>query len=424
MATLKFYLKRPKDKNGELKKTPVPINLKFTINRDNRFELSTGEQIPATQWLPEKQQAKSSYKGSIELNLTLSRISTDIIQLWRDNKTLSLSELKEMASNVVKFGNPIQKKSHTLTAFVQDFIKRCEEGKIKRKPGTVQVYRSTLDHLLNFAEKKQIDLTFEAVDREFYESLLQYLWDDEGHEDNTVGKIIKTLKFFLREAWEADLHTNLSFKKKWFSVLSADVDEIYLNSDEILKIYNLDLSRNKALEESRDLFIFDCWVGVRYSDLAIIRPEHIQERYNGKLLRIVTTKTGEDVVIPFHQLADSIYQKYGRSLPKIASNPEFNAHLKEIARIAGLTEKVQRRSTIRGVKSFEWLAKWETVVAHTARRSFATNCYKMGIPTRSIMAVTGHKTEKSFLKYIRITKEEHAEIMLQHFNANPLMKIA
>ena len=61
------------------------------------------------------------------------------------------------------------------------------------------------------------------------------------------------------------------------------------------------------------------------------------------------------------------------------------------------------------------MSKWEMVSSHTARRSFATNEYLNGTSTLTIMAVTGHRTEKAFLKYIKVSKKEEAERMKQHW---------
>jgi hypothetical protein len=55
--------------------------------------------------------------------------------------------------------------------------------------------------------------------------------------------------------------------------------------------------------------------------------------------------------------------------------------------------------------------KWEMVMTHTARRSFCTNMYLRGIPTPTIMAISGHRTEKNFYKYIKADGMEHARIM-------------
>jgi integrase len=55
--------------------------------------------------------------------------------------------------------------------------------------------------------------------------------------------------------------------------------------------------------------------------------------------------------------------------------------------------------------------RYELLCSHTARRTFATNEYKAGTPAISIMAITGHKTEKDFLKYIKLNSKEHAQIV-------------
>jgi mannosyltransferase OCH1-like enzyme len=56
------------------------------------------------------------------------------------------------------------------------------------------------------------------------------------------------------------------------------------------------------------------------------------------------------------------------------------------------------------------------------RRSFATNVYIAGMPTITIMAITGHKTEKAFLRYIKLTPKEHAKVMQLHWTKRQEMK--
>jgi integrase len=60
------------------------------------------------------------------------------------------------------------------------------------------------------------------------------------------------------------------------------------------------------------------------------------------------------------------------------------------------------------------MPKFKFISTHTARRSFATNLYIADIPAISIMKITGHKTERSFMYYIRISQEENADKLLTH----------
>ena len=89
-------------------------------------------------------------------------------------------------------------------------------------------------------------------------------------------------------------------------------------------------------------------------------------------------------------------------------------YLKEICEAAGLDSPTKIGITRGGKLSHEINKKFELVCTHTARRSFATNAFLMDIPTISIMKITGHRTEKSFMKYIRISQEENANKLLTH----------
>ncbi|MBK6894080.1 MAG: tyrosine-type recombinase/integrase [Flavobacteriales bacterium] len=79
--------------------------------------------------------------------------------------------------------------------------------------------------------------------------------------------------------------------------------------------------------------------------------------------------------------------------------------------VPALQVKTMEGRTKGGIRREVAKYKWERVTTHTARRSFASNCYRDGIPARTIMAVTGHTTEQAFMRYIRLTNDEHADIM-------------
>ena len=127
-------------------------------------------------------------------------------------------------------------------------------------------------------------------------------------------------------------------------------------------------------------------------------------------IKMMTKKTGELVIIPCNPVILDIFNKYkatGNLLPRAISNQNFNDYIKEVCKLASLTEK-GRLST----RPKEPLA--ELVSSHTARRSFATNHYLQGFPTIDLMKITGHKSERSFLKYIRVSKLDTARRFNEH----------
>ena len=86
----------------------------------------------------------------------------------------------------------------------------------------------------------------------------------------------------------------------------------------------------------------------------------------------------------------------------------MNDYLKEIGKKAKLTEPVQTVITMGGKRITETKPKYKLITTHSARRSMASNLFMSGVPAIQIMKLTGHKTERSFLKYIRVSPEENA----------------
>ena len=102
----------------------------------------------------------------------------------------------------------------------------------------------------------------------------------------------------------------------------------------------------------------------------------------------------------------------------------MNVYLKEVGKVASIDETVKISKTKGGLRVDRNHKKHELITVHTARRSFATNMYLADVPTISIMKITGHRTEKSFLKYIRISQEDNANKLLNYPFFNSEMKIA
>jgi integrase len=160
------------------------------------------------------------------------------------------------------------------------------------------------------------------------------------------------------------------------------------------------------------LFIIGCYTGLRFSDLSQLRKENIIK--GGHMAKISTIKTGEMVMIPLKGIVKTILNKYEGIVPEALSNQKMNEYLKEVGELAKLNESILITSTKGGKRSTETFKKFELITTHTARRSFASNAYLSGVPTISIMKITGHRTEKSFLKYIKISQEDNANKLIAH----------
>jgi len=306
-----------------------------------------------------------------------------------------------------------------LFTFIQKVIddslsgeRTTDDGK-KISYSTAKVYKTALNHLKRFQEVYHRKIDFDTVDLDFYDDFVNF-FNGDNYATNTIGNQIKNLKMFMRAALEKKLHTNIDFQNRKFKKLAEQTDSIYLNDDEILEIYKLDLSGNPSREKTRDLFLVGCYTGLRFSDYHQITPEHIKKNSKGTFLQVKTHKTGELVVIPMNWVLEELTEKYKGHFPKGFTNEELNRELKEIGKEAEIKEKVSLSKTKGGLRVDTTDFKYDLITTHTARRSFATNMYLAGIPTISIMKITGHRTEKSFLQYIKISQEDNAYKLLEH----------
>lgn len=302
--------------------------------------------------------------------------------------------------------------------FYDDFINNSE-NRINPNTGkkisirTIQRYITTYKILKEYEKESGTALTFSSLDFPTLKDFLEWLSISKEYRKNTVAKHWETLKSILINATNEKLNVNLDFKNPTLKAGREQPDTIYLNDIELQKISNLDLSQNLKLEKVRDLFLIASYTGLRFSDFTAIEPHHIGKDF----LTIKQFKTGQSVSIPIHPTVRNLFKKYNQQRNiKTISNQKFNEYIKEVCRLAGITEIVETQTTKGGKVVKETIPKFLLVSSHTGRRTLATNLYKKGVPIQSIMAITGHRTEKAFRTYIRLSNIEHAEIIKNVWN--------
>jgi integrase len=234
---------------------------------------------------------------------------------------------------------------------------------------------------------------------------------------NTIGKHIGTIKLFMNEAIERGRTSHRGHLDKRFIKPSETVDSIYLTDAELMLMYELDLSDNPRLERVRDSFVFHATqTALRPIDWHRIKTGDIYSNAEGDIfLRNVSVKTRIEIIAPIHGIGLKILKKYHgitkNGLPPLISDQKANLYIKEVAKLLPeLNVEVEFQSTEKKQSHSKY--KWEYIENRTARRSFATNLVKFGkLTTRQIMLITGHRTEDSFLKYLKLTTQENAELV-------------
>lgn len=424
MATVKFYLTRPKsDKptaifflmnygaytilpDGKKKYLPLKYYTNETILPDG-WDAKLGAPIAPT--AKNRRMNAGEYK---ELKAALDNIEVtakDVLRRLKNDGIQPTNELltKEL-DKIIKGYKEVEpdKDIQDLLCFIKSFIEKTD-----KKPNTVKCYKQTAREIEGYITLTGKRLRFENVNLDFYLSFVDYL-TNKRYSPNTIGARIKDLKMFMNEAYERNLHSNMDFKKKRFSKPKEETTAIYLNSDELEKIYACNLGNNPKLDKIRDLFLIGCCTGLRFSDLSLLSADNINS-VDGTIT-VKTVKTGKTVIIPLHTVVREILEKYENELPKVPSNQKFNDYIKDVAKIAEINEPIRLQKTKGSFNYMETEPKYNLVTSHTARRSFATNAYLAGLRPISIMKITGHKTESSFMKYIKVSDKENAIQLRSH----------
>ena len=405
-----FYLK-PVGKDGL-----CLIYLQFWV-KDKKLHFSFGEKIKPSEWSYKKQRGKNvnglTNDGQHSLNELLENLRDVLMDGFKKEKVNGLPTVNKLKSYLIEFMNQNTGKEDRPAFW--SLIDRFINGEIKfrgrnKSKSSLNNYRAVKKHLKGFEIKKKYPLNFEAITLDFFYKYTTYLNDELKLSPNTVAKDISILKVFMGEAIDLKLTNNLEYLHKKFTASEEETDAVYLTEQEIINLYRFDLSKSKKLEQVRDLFVFGSFVGLRFSDYSDIKTENIVKIDGDYFIKVRTKKTGDVVIIPCNPIVLEIFQKYDHmpnKLPKSLSNQKFNDYIKDSLMEAKFDE-IGRLATKPS------LPLYECVSSHTARRSFATNYYLQGFPTIDLMKITGHKTEKAFLKYIRVSKLDSAKRLSIH----------
>jgi len=394
---------------------------------NQKIVISIKEKVHPKNWDGKNQKMKNlrNLFESPEFNARLMELKSIVNKEYlkylndHDQEIPSPFEFKEIVKSKI-YNDEVVRKTDFF-GFVEQFI-RDSETRINPDTGqtisyrTIQKYKTVQRVLKEFSSKYKGQIDFHTIDLSFYKEFNKYL-QGMDFSTNNIGKYIETLKTFLNFARDLGYNVHHDSRSLRFRVPEEESESIYLNEEELDLIYQLDLSKILRLERVRDIFIIGCWTGLRISDYDQINKRNIIEG----MFHITTYKTKEKIVIPLHPIVPMIMEKYNWEMPGILSFQKLNDYLKEIGELAGIKETFEKNITKGGVRKSFPKPKYKYISSHVARRSFATNLYKSGFPSISIMKITGHKTEKAFLKYIKVTPKEHAKLLADHWK-NLLLK--
>lgn len=401
------------------------IYLQYCYSATSRTLLNTEIAIPAQFWDSQKEAISKnlplSYGNYEHLNDSLTemlRSVEDIIKLAEkqniENKGIFVKEafkpgVKVAEVNVQNTEASAKAKGADLYVEFDRYI-TSKEKKVSK--ATLTVFKNVKEHLEAYQVFRKEKITFKSFDYNFYDGFVDFLTFDYqlprkliptfGLKTNTIGKTIKQLRIFLKDRMRRKIIAPIDLTD--FKIPEEETDAIYLTHEEIHKIFTCDLSDYQHLEEYRKLFVLACLTGLRFSDFSSLRPEDLRNN----LLYKKQNKSDHWVIIPLRSEAKEIFtEQFKETLPQL-TNAEFNRHIKTIGKLAGITNLITFSFKKGNKDVIETKPKYEWITTHTGRRSFCTNEFLAGTPVKLIMKISGHKKEKDFYRYIRISPEEAA----------------
>lgn len=390
---VKLYLAKRPSQNGEC------AVYCYVREYNETLALNTGQRVKSELWDSELQRANprltrnNIIKGQLKsLNHFLNSYESKIFDIERVIRSKQPDTGFSIIAEAIK--RQFDKKKDGLFDIYNDFLK------IKRqevsKPA-IQKFQRIKSLLQEYQKYFHETLTFDKITPVFFSKFYAYLVENKSMLNNTANKNIQFLKTFLIWANNNGYTDNSSYKV--FKAKSESNEVIYLTEPELMKLYNLQLTEER-LERVRDIFVFQCFTGVRYSDIQNISREDIKN----STWNVRTQKTHQIIEIPLNSYALSIlarYNEYPKPLPVI-SNQKMNTYLKELCKLAGIDESI-RTIKYKGSERIEAsYKKYEVIGTHTARRTFVSLSLQKGMKPENIMAITGHTTYRMMQKYLKI----------------------
>lgn len=418
-----FYLR---DKNAA-KKTLIFLFYKFNSKLESRLKYSIGEFVEPKYWNLKRERAKvtAAHPEYAELNSRLDDILGKVSEIKNKYPNIDIESFKTMLD--IELGREVAKPENgppTFFEFIDSYIK-TEKGRVNSTL-TWKKYQTIYNHLVQYCLDKNLkELNYEDIDISFFASFTDWCYSEPRNQSqNTVSKAFEVIKKFLKlsskmyyedeDGKKQPYHNNKIFLDDDFNVGRVDTSKHPLHFDEIMQLYNYDLSQNQRLDRVRDLFLVSCLSGLRFSDFSRLQPQHIFED-DGQLYIRMFTKKGDsqkkdnEVVIPCFPELKAILTKYNFNIPAGISNQKMNEYLKELGKLVGLNRQILDKSSVGGVIVETYKPIWETLVNHTGRYSFITVMInEFGIRPEELVKITGQSL-KILMHYEKGNKSTNAK---------------
>lgn len=380
-----FYVQRGKvAPNGR-----VPIFTRLTVN-GVKVHFSTKLSIQPDRWDAKKYCTLGVTKEEKNINRFLEELKGSIQRHYFDmqaaGEVVSATKIKRRLFCTDERCVSIQQ---VFDKYIEDYTKLVQMKKAGAP--TLSRYKMAKQRVLEFAKEKYRvdDLPLTDIDKRFIEQF--FIWLQLKHKicNNTAVKYVTRFSTVYKMARDCGWVNGDPFH--FVKLKMEKVDRGYLTNDEI-KIMMKKEFASERLEFIRDLFIFSCYTGLSFIDVAELREEHLTLWGDGHWwLNCHRHKTGVPFNVMLLDIPLQIIEKYKPErrygyIFDVPTNQKVNEYLKEIADVCGIKKHL---------------------TFHVARHTFATTVtLGNGVPIETVSKMLGHTNIKTTQIYARITDQK------------------
>lgn len=391
----------------------VPIRMRV-VYAGNRIEFTTGYRIDLAKWDNNTQRVKNGCTNKLkqtasEINTDLNDYSTTIQNIFKEFEVLEVvpepMELKEAFNRKYKKNQEKEESKEntsTITFFsaFDVFVKECGTQN-NWTESTYKKFKTVKNHLMKFDE----NIIFESLDEPRLTEYINYLRNKKDFRNSSIEKQLKFVKWFLRWSIRKGYNENNAFETFKPKLKTTQKKVIFLTADELTKLREYSVPETKKyLDRVRDIFLFCCFTGLRYSDVFNLKRTDIKDNH----IEVTTIKTADSLIIELNNHSKAILDKYkdihfenNKALPVITTQ-KVNDYLKELGELVGIDEPI-RETYYKGNKRIDEVTpKYALLSTHAGRRTFICNALSLGIPAQVVMKWTGHSDYKAMKPYIDI----------------------
>ncbi|MET3731466.1 site-specific integrase [Moheibacter stercoris] len=383
------------DKRRTNKKGLTPLRCRITY-LGKRKVISTGIFINHQNWDSKLQKAKPKNEENTSINNKISLIKNKI------NQAFLFLQIQENSISIEDIyfqyiGKPSKKNIGIISHYSNFLDKYRSLIDVEIKQTTWNKFNYIFSDLKDFIlwKYKQSDLQLKDVDMEFIQEFEYYLKIIKLQKQITINKALQRLKKVVKTAVESKIIDSFPFSEHKPKAVKNQIT--FLSVDELSKLENF-VFKQKRLHDVAQMFIFCCYTGLAYNEMATLQEKHIVKGFDGNYwVKMIREKTQKEISIPLLPKCIKVIEKYkqelnGETLLPIISNQKFNSYLKEIADIIGIEKNLTH---------------------HVARKTFASTILLYNdIPMEIVSELLGHSK-------ITITQEYYGKVVQekvsQHF---------